>query len=442
MSNITIEIQQTNQLPAGYKQTAVGVIPEDWEVKRFDDIFEFHSTNSFSRENLTDNETESKVKNIHYGDIHSKFKNGILNCKEEKLPFIKDELLLNKNLNFVQEGDLIIADASEDYEGVGECVEVLNVGENKIVSGLHTFLARDYSNETIIGFRNYIFKNQKVGIELKKIATGISVYSISKTNLQKLLLPTPPLPEQQKIAEILSTWDNAIDNCKKIIKKLKKRNKGLAQQLLTGKTRVKGFEDTKWENKRLKDIAIRVTAKNEELNDTVVTISAQRGFVLQEDFFNKRVASDTLLNYYLLKKGQFAYNKSYSNGYPMGAFKRLDNFEKAVVTTLYICFELKKNVDSDFMNYFFENGMMVNYLMKVAQEGGRAHGLLNIGLDDFFNLKLTIPSKDEQEKIVSILVNATNELKQYEQKLANLQIQKKGLMQQLLTGKVRVKLNK
>ena len=144
MSNTTIEIQQTNQLPAGYKQTAVGVIPEDWEVKRFDDIFEFHSTNSFSRENLTDNETESKVKNIHYGDIHSKFKNGILNCKEEKLPFIKDELLLNKNLNFVQEGDLIIADASEDYEGVGECVEVLNVGENKIVSGLHTFIARDY----------------------------------------------------------------------------------------------------------------------------------------------------------------------------------------------------------------------------------------------------------------------------------------------------------
>jgi type I restriction enzyme S subunit len=126
----------------------------------------------------------------------------------------------------------------------------------------------------------------------------------------------------------------------------------------------------------------------------------------------------------------------------MGAFKRLDNFEKAVVTTLYICFELKKNVDSDFMNYFFENGMMVNYLMKVAQEGGRAHGLLNIGLDDFFNLKLTIPSKDEQEKIANILDNATNELKQYEQKLANLQLQKKGLMQQLLTGKVRVKLNK
>lgn len=420
MSNTTIKTQQTNQLPAGYKQTAVGIIPEDWEVERLEKLGKVITGNTPSRSDL-------ELWNGNFCWATAKdFKGKYIYDTNEK---ISDKGSFGARM--LPSGSILIT-----------CIA--SIGNNAISKV--PLATNQQINSIIVNDKNYnewlyyqleFFKSKMI-----QLAGKTAVPIINKSDFEKIKLPIPPLPEQQKIAEILSTWDNAIDNCKKIIKKLKKRNKGLAQQLLTGKTRVKGFEYTKWENKRLKDIALRVTAKNEELNDTVVTISAQRGFVLQEDFFNKRVASDTLLNYYLLKKGQFAYNKSYSNGYPMGAFKRLDNFEKAVVTTLYICFELKKNVDSDFMNYFFENGMMVNYLMKVAQEGGRAHGLLNIGLDDFFNLKLTIPSKDEQEKIANILDNATNELKQYEQKLANLQLQKKGLMQQLLTGKVRVKLNK
>lgn len=437
MNTSTIAIQHTKQIPSGYKQTPVGIIPEDWEVKLFDEVFDFVNTPSFSRDNLTANITDLKVKYIHYGDIHSTYKSELLDVEVEIIPYLKDEFVKDNKLNYLREGDLVIADASEDYEGIGECIELKNVGDAKVIGGLHTIVARGINSLTVNGFKTYMLHSHNVSKSLKTIATGISVYGISKSNISKLKLPIPPLPEQQKIAEILSTWDNAIAGCQKIIKKLKKRNKGLAQQLLTGKTRVKGFEGTKWENKKLKDIANRVTAKNEELNDTVVTISAQRGFVLQEDFFNKRVASDTLSGYYLLKKGQYAYNKSYSNGFPMGAFKRLNDFEKAVVTTLYICFELKENVNSDFMNYYFDKGMMINNLMKVAQEGGRAHGLLNIGLDDFFGLKLTIPTKSEQQEIVYILNAANKELNQYEQKLAQLQLQKKGLMQQLLTGKVR-----
>ena len=420
MSNTTIKTQQNTQLPDGYKQTAVGIIPEDWEVEKFKNNANFFSGG-----------TPSTVKLEYYNGIIPFIKSGeIYNNKTEQ--FLSEIGVANSSAKLVEQGDLLYALYGANSGEVA--ISKINGAINQAILCIRpnhkfekTFLYNYFLEQKAIILKSYLQGGQG---------------NLSAEIIKNLIIPIPPLPEQQKIAEILSTWDNAIDNCKKIIKKLKKRNKGLAQQLLSGKTRVKGFEYTKWENKRLKDIALRVTAKNEELNDTVVTISAQRGFVLQEDFFNKRVASDTLLNYYLLKKGQFAYNKSYSNGYPMGAFKRLDNFEKAVVTTLYICFELKKNVDSDFMNYFFENGMMVNYLMKVAQEGGRAHGLLNIGLDDFFNLKLTIPSKDEQEKIANILDNATNELKQYEQKLANLQLQKKGLMQQLLTGKVRVKLNK
>ncbi|WP_338356592.1 restriction endonuclease subunit S [Yeosuana marina] len=210
------------------------------------------------------------------------------------------------------------------------------------------------------------------------------------------------------------------------------------QQLLSGKKRLKGFSG-EWKEFVFSDIAKRINRKNTELNDTVVTISAQRGFVLQEDFFNKRVASDTLLNYTLVHKGEYCYNKSYSNGYPMGAFKRLDAFDKAVVTTLYICFSLKEKVDTNFMNQCFDAGKMIPELMKIAQEGGRAHGLLNISLSDFFGLKLKIPNKDEQIAIATILINADEEIEILNKKLFRFKEQKKGLMQQLLTGKKRLK---
>lgn len=211
------------------------------------------------------------------------------------------------------------------------------------------------------------------------------------------------------------------------------------QQLLSGKKRLPGF-DGEWEDFDFSDITTRVKRKNTELDDSVITISAKRGFVLQEDFFNKRVASATLSNYTLVHRGEYCYNKSYSKGYPMGAFKRLDNLEKAVVTTLYICFSLKDSVDSDFMNHYFDSGKMIPGLMKIAQEGGRAHGLLNISLPDFFSLKVTIPMLEEQIAIAQVLNIADQELILLKTQLDRLKSQKKGLMQQLLTGRKRLKI--
>src|SRR5207237_3207704 len=119
-----------------------------------------------------------------------------------------------------------------------------------------------------------------------------------------------------------------------------------------------------------------VSTRNVELNDNVVTISAQEGFVRQEDFFKKRVASSMLENYYLIEKGHFAYNRSYSNGYPFGAIKRLTKYDKGVVTTLYICFALKPQADADplFFEHYFEAGLLNAGLATVTNEGGRAHG--------------------------------------------------------------------
>jgi type I restriction enzyme S subunit len=218
------------------------------------------------------------------------------------------------------------------------------------------------------------------------------------------------------------------------------------QQLLTGKKRLvdpetgKAFEGD-WEEVKLSHFFDRVTEKNKGQSTNVVTISAQHGLIRQEEFFKKSVASETLDNYFILRKGQFAYNKSYSNGYPMGAIKRLNRYEDAVVTSLYICFELKNEqlASSCFMEQYFESGLLNRGLTKVAAEGGRAHGLLNVKPSDFMALAITAPQLNEQQKIASVLTAADKEIELLEAKLLHFKQEKKALMQQLLTGKRRVK---
>ena len=250
----------------------------------------------------------------------------------------------------------------------------------------------------------------------------------------------PPLFEQQKIANILNTWDKAIEKQTRLVEKLELRKKGLMQQLLTGKKRLPGFSG-EWKKVKLEEICEKVVRKNIEDNKNVMTISAQRGFVVQTDFFNKSVASETLESYYLIFKDEFCYNKSYSNGYPMGAIKRLSEAEKAVVTSLYICFNVKSRtkISIDFLSYYFDNGGLNQGLTKIANEGGRAHGLLNVTPKDFFELSCNIPSLAEQMAIAHVLISADHEIELSQQKLKLFCQQKHGLMQQLLTGKKRIK---
>jgi type I restriction enzyme S subunit len=224
----------------GYKKTELGWIPEDWEVKMFDEVFSFLKVEPLSREALTDKDNDLGIYNIHYGDLHATYKSELLDFdKEERVPRVKDSVTLSHNVSFLEDGDLVIADVSEDYQGIGTCIELKNLREKKVLGGLHTFSVRDYSKKTAEGFRVYLLKSFQVLTALKRIATGVSVYGISKTNLSKIKLPLPPLPEQKKIAEILSKADEEIDLLNQELEKLKIQKKGLMQKLLTGAWRVK-----------------------------------------------------------------------------------------------------------------------------------------------------------------------------------------------------------
>lgn len=427
------EVIEKTEYKKGYKKTKLGWIPEDWEILKFKEMYNFLSTGSNSRNELN---STGEYLYIHYGDIHCKYKN-ILNCSKIEIPHINKDKV--RNLPELKDKDLIFVDASEDYEGITKCTEIKNVNNRKIVSGLHTLLLRP-KKDISPGYGGYIASNPIVNKNIKKMANGWKVYGISKDNLSKIFFILPTKKEQEKIAEILSVWDDGIETLEKLIEQKEIFHKALMKNLLIGKIRLFEFS-SKWTHSKFNSIFERITRKNEELNSNILTISAQNGLISQKDFYNKRIASIDTSKYILLKNGEFAYNKSYSNGYPLGAIKRLDQYGKGVVSSLYICFKLNNSANcSDFWKYYFEAGMLNREIKMIAQEGARNHGLLNMTTEDFFNMLLFYP-KDlkEQQKIAAILNKSEKEIQLLNSKLEKLKEQKKGLMQKLLTGQIRVK---
>ena len=197
------------------------------------------------------------------------------------------------------------------------------------------------------------------------------------------------------------------------------------------KTKV-GIVPAEWNITRFKSIFDRLVRKHSEGNTNVLTISAQFGLVGQEDFFNKAVASDDKSNYYLLYRGEFAYNKSYSNGYPFGAIKQLVSYDKGIVSPLYICFSAsRKNRCPKYYLQYFEAGNMNSEIKAIAQEGARNHGLLNISIDDFFNSIIVEPPLPEQEKIAEILAAQDRVIELCEKKTEQLKKLKKVFLQKM-----------
>ena len=165
-----------------------------------------------------------------------------------------------------------------------------------------------------------------------------------------------------------------------------------------------------WEHVALSEIAARVTRKNKDnASKLPLTISAQYGLVDQISFFNKVVASADMSNYYLLRQGEFAYNKSYSSDYPWGAIKRLDRYPQGALSSLYICFAVNDKVDSDFAVHYFESSKWHREVSNIAGEGARNHGLLNIAVGDFFDTKHRLPSSKEEQKKIAALLNLITE---------------------------------
>lgn len=258
--------------------------------------------------------------------------------------------------------------------------------------------------------------------------------------LKQIPVPVPPVGEQRRIATILASWDQAITTTERMLGNSQRRSRDLMVSLLSGHRRFPGQLD-KWSYVDFDAIFERVTRKNTPGNTNVLTISAELGLISQSDYFNKPVASTNLSGYTLLHRHDFAYNKSYSAGYPMGAIKPLLAYEAGVVSSLYICFRLREDVDADFdfFRHYFEAGLLNQEIEGIAQEGARNHGLLNVSVTDFFKLQLHVPSAPEQRRIAEVINVARAEEALLEAQVRSLRQEKAALMSELLTGKRRVK---
>jgi type I restriction enzyme S subunit len=211
-----------------------------WSRVELKDCFTFVKTHSISRDGLTTEISPNSIFCIHYGDIHALYEGSYLDfSSQEKIPKIIDPNFVLQQMDVLKEGDIILADASEDYNGVGEAVEVKNIGSEIAVGGLHTIVLRGTNNVTANGFRAYLFSSEKIRNELRRMATGSSVYSVTKGTLEDLVLLLPSLDEQIAITQILQTADREIQLLKSKAERLKEQKKGMMQVLLTGKKRLR-----------------------------------------------------------------------------------------------------------------------------------------------------------------------------------------------------------
>lgn len=276
---------------------------------------------------------------------------------------------------------------------------------------------------------------------LRELGNAGTQQNLNGAIIKQVAVPVPPPDEQKRIAEMLAAWDEAISMSEAVQVNLR-RQRGALLRMLFKRRHGTGSARASWNYIDFDQVFERVRRKNISGNRNVLTISGERGLISQRDYFKKNVASDNLVGYTLLLQGEFAYNKSYSAGYPMGAIKPLMRYESGVVSGLYICFRFRDGIetDHDFFRHYFESGLLDDELAGIAQEGARNHGLLNVGVGDFFKLRLHIPAAEEQRRIALVLNAAEAEERLVSEQIRTLREEKQALTQQLLTGKRRVNL--
>ncbi|MCT3379513.1 restriction endonuclease subunit S [Lacticaseibacillus paracasei] len=266
---------------------------------------------------------------------------------------------------------------------------------------------------------------------------GSTFVEVSGKTMAKMPINIPSMEEQREVGQFFQRLDDTIALHQRKLAKLKELKQGYLQKLFPKngsklpQLRFAGFADA-WEQRKLSDLAERVTRKNKNNeSNRPLTISAQDGLVDQNDFFDKQIASRDVSGYFLVNNGEFAYNKSYSNGYPWGAIKRLDKYDMGVLSTLYIIFR-PTNVSSQFLVAYYDTTRWYKEVSKNAAEGARNHGLLNIAPTDFFSTALVIPNSiEEQQKIGSFFKQLDDTITLHQRKLEKLQELKKGYLQKM-----------
>lgn len=402
----------------------------DWKDVPFGDIYSFKTTNSYSRECL--NYLSGSAKNIHYGDIHTKFKSRF-NINNEHVPFVNENVNLSK-INpecFCEEGDLVIADASEDYKDIGKSIEIDNLGNQSVLAGLHTFLARPKSGILSRGFMSHAMQSMGIRLQIMTIAQGAKVLSISTGRLSKVNVPLPVKEEQNKIANCLTAVDEKITQLSQKYNLLSQYKKGVMQQIFSQELRFKdddGQDFPEWEDATLGEIGkfksgtgfsdteqggtsgipfYKVSDMN--LVENKLEMLVANNYV-SEDQIKKmkyKVISDEAIVFAKVGAAIFLERKRKAKNF------LIDNNMMAFIPECQINF-IKHFMDSIRLSKFAQVGALPSY-----------------NASDLSIIEIALPCIQEQTKVANFLTAIDEKITNTQTQLQALKQYKKGLLQQM-----------
>lgn len=405
-----------------------------WLAPQLADLYEFKRTNTLSRDKL--NYETGEIRNIHYGDIHTKFK-PLFRVSSEHVPYINPDTSANRldDDAFCEEGDIVLADASEDLDDVGKAIEVVSLDGERVVAGTHTILATRRGHIPVVGFGGQLFQAAVVRDAIKKEAQGAKVYGISASRISAIPLPIPPTEaEQQKIADCLGSLDDLIAAEGRNLDALRRHKQGLLQQLFPQpgqfrpRIRFPEFAGAEWEPKSLSSLLTetqRPIDMGDEAEYALVTVKRRYGGVVAREVLKGRAIK--VKSQFLVKANDFLISKRQIVHNACGLVP--SELAGSIVSNEYSVLTAKGGCAIKFFNYFVQQPCVSDSFLQASV--GIVIEKMLFNLDWWLKLTFPFPSYAEQQRIAACLSCLDARLVSQAQKLDCLKRHKQGLLQQL-----------
>ena len=383
----------------------------EWEKCKVSDLLDFYSTNSLSWDKLEYGTTN--IQNLHYGLIHVGLPT-MVDIDKDNLPNIIDGNV-PKNYELCKEGDIVFADASEDTNEVAKAVEYYNLNGKKVVCGLHTIHGRDNKNKTVVGYKGYAFSSMSFHHQIRRIAQGTKIYSINSKNFSECYVGIPSKDEQQKIADLLRLIDERISTQNKIIEDLKKLKSAIIEKLY------KEVQGTWYSYRQLFSI---INERNKQLEySNVLSASQERGMVSREDLnLDIHFERSNISTYKIVKNGDYVIHlRSFQGGF---AFSE----QTGICSPAYTVLRPNNLLVYGYLSNYFTSRDFVKSLIIVTYgiRDGRS-----INVDEWLDMKVVIPSKEQQTHIINVIESIENKIKNEETYSNYLLNQKQYLLRQM-----------
>ena len=383
----------------------------EWETIKVSELLDFYSTNSLSWEQL--DYSNGKIKNLHYGLIHKGVPT-MVDVACDSLPYIKEESML-KSFTLFKEGDVAFADASEDTNDVAKAIEVVNCDNQQIVSGLHTIHGRDNSNRTVIGYKGYAFASDSFHKQIRRIAQGTKVFSISVRNFDEAYIGIPSKEEQTQIAKLLITIDKRIATQNKIIEDLKKLKCAIVEKVYS---KIQGKE---YSFGQLFEV---VNERNKQMSySNILSASQEKGMVNRNELnLDIQFERSNINTYKIVRAGDYVIHlRSFQGGF---AFSD----KPGVCSPAYTILRPSRLLEYGYLSYYFTSHRFIKSIIIVTYgiRDGRS-----INVEEWLNMKVVIPSKAQQLHILKVLKSIDDKIENDETYATCLANQKQYLLRQM-----------